>query len=76
MRGIRVGDRVKLHAPSPLLTLRSPLGTVVRPDERMSDFGYWIVRLDESAIVHCGTAGDYELAEVVESDDNLTAEAP
>ncbi len=42
---IAVGDRVKLTATLPYLTMTSRLGTVVKDDED----GFWVIELDEPA---------------------------
>jgi hypothetical protein len=55
-----------------MLRLQSDLGVLVRPDERYSDLGYWIVRLDDPAVYLDHDGSPIELAEVVEMDDNLT----
>lgn len=65
---LRVGMRVRLHAPIAGLSLRSDTGTVVRPDE---DDGYYVVRLDEPARSDHGVGRTEELAEVVVASDNL-----
>lgn len=69
-----IGDRVRLHAPSPLLSLSSDLGTIVRPSEHV-DLSYWIVRLDSPASYRHGD-DVIELTEVVEMDDNMTPLEP
>lgn len=54
MTEIRPGQRVRLRAPSPILTLLSPFGTVVEPDPEYGDLGYWLVQLDEPATYRHG----------------------
>lgn len=66
---LRAGCRVRLHAPSPVLTLASPCGTVIGPDPKIG--GYWLVQLDEPAASQHG-AGAYELSVIREHADNLT----
>jgi hypothetical protein len=61
------GMRVHLRAPSPLLTLRSALGTVVAPDAYLN---YYVIRLDAPAI-YDNRITQEELNEVVESRDNM-----
>lgn len=71
---MKIGDRVRLHAPSPCLRLTSDLGRIVRPHTD-NDLGYWVVRLDSPAFYchHDGVKCDEcTLSEVVELDDNLT----
>ena len=65
------GMRVRLAHPGPLLTLRSDLGTLIRPDEEYGDLGYWIVRLDQPALFDDRVGEIEELQELLEMDDNL-----
>lgn len=65
------GTRVRLRAPSPGLTLASELGTVIGPDERDGDLGYYVVRLDAPASYDHGGSAPETLEEVVELADNL-----
>lgn len=67
------GVRVRLHAPSPILTLRSPWGTVIEPDLDYGDLGYWLVALDEPATYHHGRDA-IDLSIIREHADNLTTE--
>jgi len=62
------GMRVRLHGSIWGLTLRSDIGTVVRPT---SDDGYYIIRLDAPALYDHGTGQPEELTEVVEASDNV-----
>ena len=63
------GTRVRLTAPTPLLTLRSDCGTVVARDAYKD---YYVVRLDEPALLrHSETDPPTVLEEVVEMADNL-----
>jgi hypothetical protein len=66
------GMRVRLRAPSPLLTLRSALGTVVAPDAYLD---YYVIRLDAPAI-YDNRITQEELDEVVESRDNMEVLSP
>jgi hypothetical protein len=66
------GMRVRLRAPSPLLTLRSALGTVVAPDAYLD---YYVIRLDAPAI-YDNRITQEELDEVVESRDNMDVLSP
>jgi len=65
------GMRVRLAHPGPLLTLRSDLGTLIRPDDECGDLGYWIVRLDQPALFDDRVGEIEELQELLEMDDNL-----
>jgi hypothetical protein len=70
---IRIGGRVRLITPSPLLELlelRADTGTVIRRD---TWDGYYIVRLDATAIRRHGDDPPEELVEVAEAADNLEA---
>lgn len=69
MTDLAPGTRVRLHAPSPVLTLTLDTGTIVRADECECCY---IVRLDEPALCDNGVAAPYELHEVLEAEDNLT----
>ena len=62
------GMRVRLRAPTWGLTLRSDLGTVVRPAE---DDGDYVIRLDAPALYDHGTGPPEELTELVEASDNV-----
>ena len=62
------GMRVRLRAPTWGLTLRSDLGTVVRPAE--AD-GEYVIRLDAPALYDHGTGPPEELTELVEASDNV-----
>ena len=66
-RHLQPGTRVRLRAPSPVLTLRSSTGTIIRADD---DLDYYVVRLDTPALSHCGEQLE-ELCEIVEDLDNL-----
>ena len=66
-RHLQPGTRVRLRAPSPVLTLRSNTGTIIRADD---DLDYYVVRLDTPALSHCGEQLE-ELCEIVEDLDNL-----
>jgi hypothetical protein len=69
MKHPKAGDRVYLCAPSPLLALRSPLGTLVREDHYG---GYWVVTLDEPAdCFHGGSLERVTLHEIREHPDNM-----
>jgi hypothetical protein len=63
-----VGKRVRLRSVSPVLTLRSNTGRVVR---RGRWSGYFIVRLDEPAIYDNGVAEPYELSEITQDIENM-----
>jgi hypothetical protein len=67
---IRIGGRVRLAAPSPLLELANDTGTVVRRD--IWD-GYYIVRLDAPGILRHGEGSTERVTEVAEAADNLEA---
>ncbi len=65
---LAVGTRVCLRSPSRLVTLRSNLGRIARPD--VWD-GYYIVELDQPAIYHEADGSSQELTEIREAVDNL-----
>lgn len=65
---LREGARVRLRAPAWGLTLRSDVGTVVRPAE---DDGDYIIRLDVPALYDHGTGPPQEMQEIVEASDNV-----
>ena len=67
-RATTPGTRVRLAATSRMLTLRSPLGTIVRPAEWD---GYYVVKLDQPASYHHGFGETEELQEVVQAADNM-----
>jgi len=67
---IKIGARVRLAAPSPLLELRVDTGTVARRDDWD---GYYIVRLDAPALLRHGRDASEEVVEVAEAADNLEA---
>ena len=62
------GARVRLRAPTWGLTLRSDIGTVVRPAE---DDGEYVIRLDAPALYDHGTGPPQEMQETVEASDNM-----
>ncbi len=62
------GARVRLRAPTWGLTLRSDIGTVVRPAE---DDGDYVIRLDAPALYDHGTGPPQEMQEIVEASDNV-----
>lgn len=66
-RHLQPGTRVRLRAPSPVLTLRSSTGTIIRADD---DLDYYVVRLNTPALSRCGEPLE-ELREIVEDLDNL-----
>lgn len=70
---VNIGDRVRLHGPTPLLRLQSALGSIARRDERYGDVGFWVVRLDQPATSIDWKGETHLLSEVVEHEDNLTA---
>ena len=67
-RELRQGTRVRLRAPSPLLRLRSDMGTVVRKDQWAD---YYVIRLDRPALYHDAEGRVEELTEICEDIDNL-----
>ena len=62
------GTRVRILTPHFLLTMRSPLGTIVRKDEYLD---YYIVRLDEPARYREPSGHTTPLDEIRESVANL-----
>ena len=70
---LKPGTRVRLAGDVVGVTLRSPHGSVVRPD--MYD-GYYIVRLDSPAIYHHADGTTDDLHELVEAIDNLIVLEP
>jgi hypothetical protein len=68
---LAAGTRVVLSAPDPALTLASPLGTIVGPDEDDGDLGYYIVKLDAPAVYDHGVGAPLELTTIIELIDNL-----
>jgi len=62
------GVRVRLHAAHFLVDLRSPTGTIVRPDTYDD---YFVVRLDEPAVYHNADGTTTELTEICEAFDNM-----
>ena len=65
---LAVGTRVCPRSPSRLVTLRSKLGRIVRPD--VWD-GYYVVRLDQPALYHGADGSAQELKEIREAADYL-----
>jgi hypothetical protein len=63
------GTRVRLHAPSPLVTLTADTGVIVRLDRLR---GYYIVRLDEPGEYQRADGKVESLDEIQEAGDNLT----
>ena len=68
---LAAGTRVVLSAPDPALTLASPLGTIVGPDEDDGDLGYYVVELDAPAVYDHGVGAPVRLTTVIELIDNL-----
>ena len=68
---LAAGTRVVLSAPDPALTLASPLGTIVGPDEDDGDLGYYVVELDAPAVYDHGIGAPVRLTTIVELIDNL-----
>jgi hypothetical protein len=66
-RALAQGTRVRLRAPSHLLTLRSDTGNIVRRE----DEHYYIVQLDEPAIYDNGVQHIDALSEIRAAWDNL-----
>ena len=62
------GTRVRLRAPSHVLTLRSDRGTIVAPDE---DLDCYVVRLDIPARCDHGDGHIEDLSEIIEDIDNM-----
>jgi hypothetical protein len=62
------GTRVRLRTPIAGHALRSDTGRVVRETE---DDGYYVVRLDQSALYDHGVGRPEELMEVVAASDNV-----
>jgi hypothetical protein len=62
------GTRVRLVAVPFQVTLRTDIGTVLRPDRWQ---GYYIVHLDQPAIFHDDVEPAEELTEIAEHVDNL-----
>jgi hypothetical protein len=62
------GTRVELIAPTPLLKLKSALGSIIKPDEW---FGYYLVRLDKPATYYDAERKRRRLRIISESRDNL-----
>jgi len=65
---LQSGTRVRLLAPDPTLTLRNDLGTIVGPDQYLE---YYVVRLDQPALLRHGDGDTEEVVEIVEDLDNL-----
>lgn len=68
---LAAGTRVVLSAPDPALTLASPLGTIVGPDEDDGDLGYYVVELDAPAVYDHGVGAPVRLTTIIELIDNL-----
>jgi hypothetical protein len=58
------GTRVRLSPPAACLVLRSPFGTIVRPDAQYA--GCYVVELDEPALCE-----DDEIPTIIEAADNM-----
>jgi hypothetical protein len=63
------GTRVRLHAPSPVLSLAADTGVIARPDRWD---GYYVVKLDRPAEYVRGDGETQTLYEIREAGDNLT----
>ena len=68
---LAAGTRVVSSAPDPALTLTSPLGTIVGPDEDDGDLGYYVVKLDAPAVYGHGVGAPVPLTTIIELIDNL-----
>jgi hypothetical protein len=70
---LTTGTRVRVKGNPSGITLRSTTGEIVKPDERD---GYYIVRLDEPAIVYDVPDTGQEISEIVEAAENLDVIKP
>jgi hypothetical protein len=70
---LTIGTRVRFKGNPSGITLRSDTGEVVRTDRQD---GYYIVRLDEPAIVHDVPDTGQEISEIVEAAENLDVIKP